>query len=108
MWAYISPARLPGIARLSFKLQEIESTRCLLPLMISPQLQPYCTKHAPFCLFLQEFRCYNGTCFSPDGRTMYATETPLQKMYRYDYDCDTGDISNKRLFVQIEVSGVEI
>eukprot|EP00903_Cladosiphon_okamuranus_P015179 g14033.t1 len=50
----------------------------------------------------EEFRCYNATCFSPDGRTMYATETPLQKIHCYDYDCDTGDISNKRLFVQVE------
>eukprot|EP00752_Nemacystus_decipiens_P012990 g11494.t1 len=50
----------------------------------------------------EEFRCYNGTCFSPDGRTMYATETPLQKISCYDYDCDTGEICNKRLFVQVE------
>ena len=37
---------------------------------------------------------------------MYATETPLQKISCYDYDCDTGEVSNKRLFVQIEVGEV--
>lgn len=58
-----------------------------------------------FVFCLQEFRCYNGTCFSPDGRTMYATETPLQMISRYDYDPDTGEISNKRLFVEVEASG---
>ncbi|CBJ26783.1 regucalcin [Ectocarpus siliculosus] len=50
----------------------------------------------------EEFRCYNGTCFSPDGRTMYAAETPLQKIARYDYNPDTGDITNKRVFVELE------
>ncbi|CAN0552849.1 unnamed protein product, partial [Ectocarpus sp. 8 AP-2014] len=48
--------------------------------------------------------CYNGTCFSPDGRTMYAAETPLQKIARYDYNPDTGDITNKRVFVELEAS----
>lgn len=35
---------------------------------------------------------------------MYASETPLQKIYCYDYDGVTGDISNKRLFVEVEAS----
>ncbi|CAN0443224.1 unnamed protein product [Pylaiella littoralis] len=50
----------------------------------------------------EEFRCYNATCFSPDGLTMYSAETPLQIISRYDYDPQTGDVTNKRLFVQLE------
>ncbi|CAM9547536.1 unnamed protein product [Scytosiphon promiscuus] len=50
----------------------------------------------------EAFRCYNGTCFSPDGCTMYAAETPLQKIARYDYNPDTGEISNKIPFLELE------
>lgn len=67
--------------------------------------RPHIPGRRPPALTLdQEFRCYNGTCFSPDGRTMYAAETPLQKISRYDYDPETGDISNKRVFVELEAS----
>lgn len=34
---------------------------------------------------------------------MYAHDTPLMKMNAYDYDGKTGDISNKRTFVDLEV-----
>ena len=42
--------------------------------------------------------CNNGPCWSPDNKTFYHTDTFKQEMYAYDYDIDTGAISNKRLF----------
>jgi sugar lactone lactonase YvrE len=44
-------------------------------------------------------RCSNGPCWSPAGRTFYFSDTPLGRIFAYDYDLDSGDISNKRVFV---------
>ncbi len=41
--------------------------------------------------------CANSTCFSPDGRTMYSTDTPEQTIRAYEYDPDTGEIGNMRI-----------
>ena len=46
--------------------------------------------------------CNNGPCWSPDNKTFYHTDSFRQEMYAYDYDIETGDISNKRLFVSCE------
>mgnify|MGYP003625686409 FL=1 len=40
----------------------------------------------------------NGLCWSPDGRTMYAANSPTRIMRAWDYDPATGDIANERLF----------
>jgi len=42
--------------------------------------------------------CNNGPCFSPDDKTFYHTDTFKQEMYAYDYDIESGEISNKRVF----------
>jgi len=41
----------------------------------------------------------NGTAFSPDGRTMYFADTPLRTVWAYDYDLDTGEPTNERVFL---------
>jgi sugar lactone lactonase YvrE len=41
----------------------------------------------------------NGPCFSPDGRTLYVADSGHFAIFAYDYDTDTGALSNKRLFV---------
>jgi sugar lactone lactonase YvrE len=45
----------------------------------------------------------NGLAFSPDGRTMYLSDShPLsQQVWAFDYDVDTGIPSNRRLFVDM-------
>lgn len=45
----------------------------------------------------------NGMAFSPDGRTMYLSDShPLsQQVWAYDYDTATGTPSNKRPFVDM-------
>jgi len=36
----------------------------------------------------------NGLAFSPDSRVMYYVDTPSGALWRFDYDLDTGEISN--------------
>ena len=44
----------------------------------------------------------NGTAFSPDGRTLYFSDTPRFVIWRCDYDPATGEATNRREFVRIE------
>ncbi|ORY70447.1 uncharacterized protein BCR38DRAFT_422147 [Pseudomassariella vexata] len=48
----------------------------------------------------------NGPVWSPDDKTMYAWETPQGKVYRYDYDVETGKVTSRQLFVQLEGGGM--
>jgi L-arabinonolactonase len=41
----------------------------------------------------------NGLAFSPDGRTMYFADTHRDTVWAYDYDLDTGDATNERVFL---------
>jgi len=43
--------------------------------------------------------CSNSICFSPDGRSMYFTDTATSDIWVYDYDLTSGAIHNARLFV---------
>jgi len=47
----------------------------------------------------------NGLAFSPDGGTMYHTDTPTQVVHAYDYDADAGVPSNPRVFVRFTEDG---
>lgn len=42
--------------------------------------------------------CANGLAFSPDGRTLYISDSTTQRCDRYDLDPATGEISNRRTF----------
>ena len=44
----------------------------------------------------------NGLAFSPDGRTLYFSDTPRFVIYRFDYDPDSGAATNRRVFARIE------
>jgi L-arabinonolactonase len=41
----------------------------------------------------------NGLAFAPDGRTMYFADTHRDVVWSYDYDVDTGEASNERVFL---------
>ncbi len=47
----------------------------------------------------------NGPCWSPDAKTLYFSDSWLNRVYAYDYDIATGAIANKRLFVETAALG---
>ncbi|MDX1472654.1 MAG: SMP-30/gluconolactonase/LRE family protein [Reinekea sp.] len=44
----------------------------------------------------------NGQAFSPDGRWYYVTDTPNQKIVRYPYQAENGQLGEAELFYQCE------
>ncbi|WP_447776496.1 SMP-30/gluconolactonase/LRE family protein [Variovorax boronicumulans] len=46
----------------------------------------------------------NGLAFSPDGRTMYLSDShpSVQAVWAFDYDTDTGTPHNRRLFIDMQ------
>jgi sugar lactone lactonase YvrE len=42
----------------------------------------------------------NGTAWSPDNRTMYFTPTGDRLIWAYDFEPETGSISNRRVFAE--------
>jgi L-arabinonolactonase len=44
--------------------------------------------------------CFNMPCWSPDDKVFYAAET-WEHVFAYDYDIETGSISNKRAIVDM-------
>ena len=47
----------------------------------------------------------NGMGFTPDLKQMYYTDSLARKIYIFDYDIDSGDISNQRVFVETPDDG---
>ena len=46
----------------------------------------------------------NGLGWSPDDKTMYFTDSGHGVIYAFDYDIETGDIDNKRMFARVDPS----
>lgn len=46
----------------------------------------------------------NGPCWSPDGTIFYFQDTWSGEIWAYDYDLDTGNVSNKRRFARVDTS----
>ncbi len=55
---------------------------------------------------LDGIRVSNGLGWSPDGATMYYTDSPARSIRAFDYDHDTGDISAERVLVEHRGDGV--
>ena len=49
---------------------------------------------------LDGIRISNGLGFTPDRMHMYYTDSPTQNIYIFDYDVHSGNISNRRVFVE--------
>jgi L-arabinonolactonase len=61
----------------------------------------YSTKHGLRPLDLPRCRVSNSICFSPDGGTMYFTDTPTGVIRCGDYDAESAAITNLRDFATI-------
>ena len=46
----------------------------------------------------------NGPCWSPDGSIFYFADSWSGEIWAYDYDLDTGKVSNRRTFCKIDTS----
>jgi sugar lactone lactonase YvrE len=53
------------------------------------------------------FMTSNGLAFSPDGRTLYFSDTPRFVVYRFDYDPATGEAANRREFIRLEPTATD-
>ena len=49
--------------------------------------------------------CSNALAWSPDSRTMYFSDSHAGAVWAYDFDPATGDISNRRTFIDMRDSG---
>jgi sugar lactone lactonase YvrE len=57
----------------------------------------------PLVAQLSDFIVPNGLAFSPDGKTMYLSDShpSIQKIWAFDYDTDSGTPHSRRLFVDM-------
>jgi sugar lactone lactonase YvrE len=53
---------------------------------------------------LTGLRCPNGLGWSPDGRTMYVTDSMIGTIWAFDFDLATGSLSAQRVFAQWSMS----
>src|SRR5215469_1617869 len=49
--------------------------------------------------------CFNGPCFSPDGRILYFSDTNADAIFACDYDPASGAVSNRRVFAKTKELG---
>lgn len=61
-------------------------------------------KNSGLTKLLDGFITPNGMAFSPDGRTMYLSDShpTVQSVWAFDYDTETGTPSNRRLFIDMK------
>lgn len=48
----------------------------------------------------------NGIAFSPDDRILYHCESRPGYVYAHDYDIETGEVENRRVFVDTSATGI--
>lgn len=46
----------------------------------------------------------NGPCWSPDGKIFYFADSWSGEIWAYDYDLETGNVSDRRTFTKIDTS----
>lgn len=44
----------------------------------------------------------NGPCWNPDGSIFYFADSWTGEIWAYDYDTDTGDVTNRRTFARVD------
>lgn len=58
-------------------------------------------KDAPLICMESGLEISNGLGWSPDNRTFYLTDSPLQTIFAYDFDEATGTIGDRRVFIDL-------
>lgn len=53
----------------------------------------------------KDFMIPNSTAFSPDGQTMYWSDSKTRKILRFDLNKESGVLSNERVFVDFNIDG---
>jgi sugar lactone lactonase YvrE len=48
------------------------------------------------------FICSNGLGWSPDSSTMYFTDSIVRTIWAYEFDLDTGDLGERRVFAKLD------
>jgi sugar lactone lactonase YvrE len=51
------------------------------------------------------FTVGNGPCWSPDDRVLYLADSFARRIYSYDYDIETGDVGDRRIFAGTQALG---
>lgn len=54
---------------------------------------------------LEGIGCSNGLGFTPDRKGLYYTDSPKREIYLFDYEEETGAITNQRVFVKLPDDG---
>jgi sugar lactone lactonase YvrE len=54
---------------------------------------------------LEDLKVPNSTAFSPDGGTLYFTDTPRHVIWAFDLDIKAGVIANRRVFADVSDRG---
>ena len=52
-------------------------------------------------ILLEDIGCSNGMGFTPDRKRMYYTDSGAKKIYLFDYEAETGDITNQTIFLDL-------
>jgi sugar lactone lactonase YvrE len=65
------------------------------------RLDPDLTAHR----MVEGIGCSNGLAWSPDSRTMYYTDSHTSLVWQWDFDPATGDIDNRRVFIDLGAEG---
>jgi D-xylonolactonase len=58
-------------------------------------------------VILEDIQVPNGLGFTPDRRGLYFTDTMRKAIYRFDYDIASGELTNRRTYVQVPAEAAE-
>lgn len=64
----------------------------------------YCAENNKLQPRIEGLATPNGLAFSPDGRTLYLSDShpTIQKIWAFDYDIENGQLSNRRIFLDMQ------
>jgi sugar lactone lactonase YvrE len=85
-----------------FVFGTLNEARDRQPISTIASFYQYSLQHGLRRLALPAVAIANSICFSLDGRTMYFCDTLTQRIQQCDYDAETAQVDNIRLFTQMD------